>query len=65
MGALPALCAHNPLHDFYERLVGRGKAQKLALMAALRKLLTWGLGHFFHRSCLEAGVARRLSTIRP
>jgi transposase len=41
MGALGALRGRNPLHDFYDRLVGRGKAKKLALVAASRKLLTW------------------------
>jgi transposase len=41
MGALGALRGQNPLHDFYDRLVGRGKAKKLALVAASRKLLTW------------------------
>ena len=41
MGALGALRGDNPLHDFYDRLVGRGKAKKLALVAASRKLLTW------------------------
>jgi len=41
MGALGALRGHNPLHAFYDRLVGRGKAKKLALVAAARKLLTW------------------------
>jgi len=41
MGALSAVHGHNPLHLFYERLVGRGKARKLAVVAAARKLLTW------------------------
>jgi transposase len=41
MGALGASRGHNPLPTFYERLVGRGKAKKLALVAAARKLLTW------------------------
>ena len=30
-----------PLRDFYQRLVGRGKANKLALIAAARKILIW------------------------
>ena len=45
-GALGALRGHNPLHDFYDRLVGRGKAKKLALVAASRKLLTWSWAIF-------------------
>jgi hypothetical protein len=31
----------NPLKPFYDRLVGRGKAKKVALVAAARKILTW------------------------
>jgi len=46
MGALGALRGHNPLHAFYDRLVGRGKAKKLALVAASRKLLTWSWAIF-------------------
>lgn len=41
MGALGSVHAHNPLRDFYRRLVSRGKAKKLALVAAARKILTW------------------------
>lgn len=41
MGALSAVHGQNPLHAFYQRLVGRGKAKKLAVVAAARKLLSW------------------------
>jgi transposase len=41
MGALSAVHGQNPLHAFYERLVGRGKAKKLVVVAAARKLLVW------------------------
>jgi transposase len=41
MGALSAVHGQNPLHGFYERLVGRGKAKKLVVVAAARKLLSW------------------------
>lgn len=41
MGALGALRGHNAVRTFYERLVGRGKRKKVALVAAARKLLTW------------------------
>jgi len=30
-----------PLREFYSRLVGRGKAKKLAITAGARKILTW------------------------
>jgi transposase len=41
MGALSAVHGRNPLHHFYERLVNRGKAKKLAVVAAARKILVW------------------------
>lgn len=41
MGALSAVQGNNPLRPFYQRLVGRGKPKKVALVAAARKLLTW------------------------
>ena len=33
--------ANSPLRSFYDRLVGNGKAKKLALIAAARKILVW------------------------
>jgi transposase len=50
MGALSAVHGRNPLHVFYERLVGRGKARKLAVVAAARKLLTWAWVLFSHHT---------------
>ena len=41
MGALGGVRGHNPLNPFYQRLVGRGKAKKVALVAAARKILVW------------------------
>lgn len=41
LGALGGVRGHNPLRDFYQRLVGRGKAKRLALVAAARKILLW------------------------
>jgi transposase len=41
MGALGGVRGNNPLKPFYQRLVGRGKAKKLALVAAARKILVW------------------------
>lgn len=46
MGALGASRGNNPLRTFYQRLVGRGKAKKLALVASARKLLTWAWAVF-------------------
>ncbi len=36
----------NPLRAFYERLVGRGKRKKVAIMAAMRKLVCWAWALF-------------------
>lgn len=41
MGALGAISGDNPLRTFYRRLIDRGKAKKVALVAAARKLLVW------------------------
>lgn len=46
MGVLGGVRGNNPLRTFYQRLVGRGKAKKLALVAASRKLLTWAWAVF-------------------
>jgi len=41
MGALGAISGNNPLRTFYRRLLDRGKAKKVALVAVARKLLVW------------------------
>ena len=42
LAAFGGVRAHSgPLRDFYCRLVGRGKAKKLAITAGARKILTW------------------------
>lgn len=41
MSALGGVSGKNALRVFYERLVGRGKAAKLALIACARKILVW------------------------
>lgn len=41
MGALGGIRGHNPLRLFYRALVERGKAKRLALVAAARKILVW------------------------
>lgn len=46
LGALGGVRGHNPLRDFYQRLVGRGKAKRLALVAAARKVLLWAWAVF-------------------
>jgi transposase len=46
LGALGGVRGNNPLRAFYERLVGRGKAKKLALVAGARKILVWSWAVF-------------------
>jgi transposase len=40
-GALGGVRGHNPLRNFYQALVKRGKAKRLALVASARKILVW------------------------
>ena len=54
MGALGALRGDNPLHHFYTRLVGAGKAKQVALIAAARKLLTWAWAIFHGHASFDA-----------
>jgi transposase len=44
--ALGGKRGHNPLRLFFERLVGRGKPKKLALVACMRKVLIWAWAVF-------------------
>lgn len=60
MGALGALRGHNPVRNFYDRLVGRGKAKKLALVAAARKILVWAWAVFHSDTPFDA---TKLSTL--
>ena len=41
MAALSAVRHNERLSQFYERLLERGKAKKVALVACMRKLLVW------------------------
>jgi len=46
LSALGGVRGQNVLRAFYQRLVGRGKAKKLALIAAARKILVWAWAVF-------------------
>ncbi|HEV2235364.1 MAG TPA: hypothetical protein VGR57_01775, partial [Ktedonobacterales bacterium] len=59
--AVGALRGHNAVRAFYERLVGRGKAKKLALVAAARKLLVWAWAVF--QSGLPFDAAKTLHLV--
>jgi transposase len=50
MGALGAISGNNPLRTFYHRLLERGKAKKVALVAVARKLLVWAWTLFSRQS---------------
>lgn len=50
MGALGAISGNNPLRTFYRRLLDRGKAKKVALVAVARKLLVWAWTLFSRQS---------------
>ncbi len=54
MGALGALRGHNPVRAFYDHLVGRGKAKKLALVAAARKIVVWAWAVFHSDTPFDA-----------
>lgn len=46
MGALGGVRGQNALRQFYRRLVSRGKAKRLALVAAAHKILIWAWAIF-------------------
>ena len=50
MGALGGKRGNSPLRDFYNHLVERGKAKKVALIAAARKILVWAWAVFCSRT---------------
>lgn len=57
MGALGGVSGNNPLSDFYQRLIGRGKAKKKALVAAIRKILVWGWAIFIKEVDFDPALA--------
>ena len=46
MSAFGGVRGRNVLRQFYERLVGRGKPKKVALIDAARKVLVWAWAVF-------------------
>ena len=57
MGALGGVRGQNVLSEFYKRLVGRGKAKRLALVAAARKILVWAWAVFINEVDFDAAKA--------
>ena len=50
MGALGGTRGNNALKGFYQRLVAKGKAKRLALVASSRKILVWSKAYFAQTS---------------
>ena len=59
MAALGGKRGNNPLHDFFERLVGNGKLRMVALIAAARKILLWGLAIFRSHSYFDPKICAK------
>jgi transposase len=57
MGALGGVRGHNPLRLFYQRLRGRGKPAKVALVAAARKILVWAWTLFSRQTTWDPAYA--------
>lgn len=58
LGALGGVRGHNPLREFYQRLVGRGKAKRLALTASARKILVWAWAVYQHDTLFDPARGR-------
>jgi len=62
LSALGGVRGRNVLRAFYQRLVGRGKAKKAALIAAARKILVWAWAVFRQHTTFDpAKVTRELA----
>jgi transposase len=62
LSALGGVRGQNVLRSFYQRLVGRGKAKKAALIAAARKILVWAWAVFRDHTTFDpAKVSRELA----
>ncbi len=57
MSALGGIRGTNALRAFYQRLVGRGKAKKVALVAAARKILVWAWAVYRQRAAFDPSRA--------
>jgi transposase len=63
MGALGGVRGKNPLREFYQGLVGRGKAKKLALTASARKIVVWAWTIYQHDTLFDPDRARSKALI--
>jgi len=53
LGALGGVRAHNPLREFHQRLIDRGKPYKVALIACARKILVWSWEIFVNNTTFD------------
>lgn len=59
LGALGGVRGQNVLRAFYQRLVGRGKPKKAALIAAARKILVWAWAVFRDQTTFDPSKVTR------
>lgn len=63
LGALGGIRGKNVLRTFYQRLVGRGKKKKVALIAGARKILVWAWAVFRDHTTFDPSkVTRELAS---
>jgi transposase len=63
LGALGGIRGKNVLRAFYQRLIGRGKAKKVALIAGARKILVWAWAVFRDHTTFDPSkVTRELAS---
>jgi len=65
IGALGGVGGNNPLRAFYQRLVGRGKPKKLALIASARKILVWAWAVFRSNKPFDVTRFNHITYIEP
>ncbi len=65
MGAFGGVRGRNALRAFYQGMVARGKAKRLALVAAARKILTWAWAVFRSATDFDPKLAQSKKTAVP
>lgn len=63
LSALGGVRGQNVLRAFYQRLVGRGKAKKAALIACARKILVWAWAVFRDHTTFDPAKVTREITV--
>lgn len=65
LSALGGVRGRTVLRAFYQRLVGRGKAKKAALIAAARKILVWAWAVFRDQTTFDPAKVTREGAVDP